>query len=201
MEPQPIFCKPPGENTGYLFETRNKTIKGRIQFRSLDLAVDLPVIHDWTTQPYTARFWQLNVDPAELNSIYQSMLANPLAHSFIGTLDEKMVCQVDCYHVSAEEIKEHIADHGQGNCGLHILMLPPRESQKGLTEAMLKAFTEFYFSFDQARTLYGEPDTHNQWGNIAAKRAGFHFQKTISLSYKTANLYSITRDQYFNSLT
>lgn len=196
----PLFIKPAVHQSDPLFTAVSKEPPGMIGFRSLDLESDLSKIHSWTTQAYTARFWQLNVDPTGLHAIYESMLDNPLAHSFIGTLDGKIVCQIDCYHVSAEEIGDHISDRGPGHCGLHILMLPPRESQKGLTELMLRAFTQFYFSFHQAEALYGEPDAANQWGNIAARRAGFHFQKTISLSYKTANLYCITREQFFQSL-
>ena len=50
--------------------------------------------------------------------------------------------------------------------------------------------------FPEAETLYGEPDAANTPANLAAKRAGFQFQKTIQLSYKTANLYAITKDQF-----
>jgi RimJ/RimL family protein N-acetyltransferase len=123
------------------------------------------------------------------------VLDNPSAHSFIGLFNNKMVCQIDCYHASADELKDHVAI-SSGNCGLHILMLPPRQLQKGLTVAMLKAFIKFFFSFGAAQTLFGEPDHRNTAANIAAKRSGFEFQKQIPLSYKTANLYSITKQQF-----
>ncbi len=195
MSHQLCFFKPPAEYFQPLFTIIDNCLEKEISFRSLNLSSDLETIHSWITQPYTAKFWQMNVDRSELHNIYQSILCNPLAHSFIGTLDDRTVCQIDLYHVSAEEIKEHVAA-GPGDCGLHILMLPPRESAKGLTEAMLRAFTGFYFSHVEAKTLYGEPDIANHWGNLAAKRSGFHFQKTITLSYKTANLYSITKTQF-----
>lgn len=195
MNPSPVFFKPRADHNQPVFFKTDPHFQNQISFRSLDLDNDLPTIHGWTSQPYAAKFWQLNVDLGELRNIYQSILDNLLAHSFIGLLRDRIVCQIDCYHVSAEEIKDHVPDH-PGHCGLHILMCPPRESLKGLTEAMLKAFTEFYFSHPEAETLYGEPDFTNRWGNIAAQRAGFQFLKTIPLSYKTANLYAITKDQF-----
>ena len=192
----PAFFKPESDFSEPLFSTTNKNLEATITFRSLILGDDLSTLHYWVTQPYTEKYWQLNVSESELRSIYQNILDNPLSHSFIATIDGKMVCQVDLYHVGQEEIKDHITEQSSGHCGLHILMLPPRESRKGLTEAMLQAFTEYFFSFLEAEVLYGEPDIANQWGNIAAKRAGFQLQKTITLSYKTANLYAITKQQF-----
>ncbi len=195
--PPPLFCKPIPEmkEDELLFLITDKELNGKIAFRSLDLATDIDIIHNWVNQPYTRRYWQMNVDKQSLYDTYTTVLYNPLAHSFIGLFNGKMVCQVDLYNVEADELKDHV-EVIPGNCGLHILMLPPRQSQKGLTESMLKAFIKFYFSFSAANCLYGEPDCRNSGANIAAKRAGFEFIKTIILSYKTANLYSITKQQF-----
>lgn len=182
-----------------LFLLTDKDLNGTISFRSLDLGTDIDLIYAWVNQPYAKRYWQMNGDREILIAAYKTILANPVAHSFIGLFDNKIVCQIDCYAVAADELKEHV-DSSPGNCGLHILMCPPRELQKGLTENILRAFSKFFFSFGAAQTLYGEPDHRNTAANLAAKRSGFEFQKTIQLSYKTANLYSITRDQFFQSL-
>jgi RimJ/RimL family protein N-acetyltransferase len=192
-----LFCKPlPGMHpTELLFLVKDKELSGTISFRSLCLTTDIDTIHDWVNQPYSRRYWQMNVDKASLSDSYTSLLNSPEAHSFIGLFNNKIVCQIDCYLVAADELKDHV-EVSPGNCGLHILMLPPRESQKGLTESMLRAFIKFYFSFSAATTLYGEPDHRNTAANLAAKRTGFEFQKQITLSYKTANLYSITKQQF-----
>lgn len=193
----PLFCKPlPGMRPAeILFLLTDKDLNGTIAFRSLSLSNDIDTLHDWVNQPYTLRYWQMNENKESLSSTYRTVLDNPLAHSFIGLFNGKMVCQVDLYNVEADELKDHV-EVIPGNCGLHILMLPPRQSQKGLTESMLKAFIKFYFSFSAANCLYGEPDCRNSAANIAAKRAGFEFIKTITLSYKTANLYAITKQQF-----
>lgn len=193
----PLFCKPlPGMHSAeLLFLLTDKDLNGSIAFRSLSLSNDIDTLHDWVNQPYTRRYWQLNENKESLISTYRAVLDNPLAHSFIGLFNGKMVCQVDLYNIGADELKDHV-EVTPGNCGLHILMLPPRQSQKGLTESMLKAFIKFYFSFSAANCLYGEPDCRNRAANIAAKRAGFEFVKTIPLSYKTANLYAITKTHF-----
>jgi len=164
----PLFCKPlPGTHSAeLLFLLPDKDLNGTITFRSLCLDTDLDTLHDWVNQPYTRRYWQLNENKESLTSTYRTVLDNPLAHSFIGLLNDKMVCQVDLYNVEADELKDHV-EVTSGNCGLHILMLPPRQSQKGLTESMLKAFIKFYFSFSAAEILFGEPDARNS----AAKKS------------------------------
>lgn len=192
-----LFCKPLFGMQAHeiLFFLTDKDLNGTIAFRSLSLSDDIDTIHDWVSQPYTRRYWQMNVDRKSFADTYTKLLNNPLAHSFIGLFNNKMVCQIDLYNVSADEIKDHV-EVSPGNCGLHILMLPPRQLQRGLTESMLRAFIKFYFSFGSAQTLYGEPDYRNAAANMAAKRAGFELLKQIKLSYKTANLYSITKQQF-----
>jgi len=193
-----LFCKPiPGmQENETLFLLPDKDLNGTISFRTLSLTNDIDTIHNWVNQPYTRRYWQMNGDKQTLYKTYATLLVNPSAHSFIGLFDGSMVCQIDCYHVSVDELKDHV-DGSAGNCGLHILMLPPRQSQKGLTEAMLNAFIKFFFSFGAAQILFGEPDHRNSAANLAAKRTGFEFLKTIKLSYKTANLYAITKQQFY----
>lgn len=197
-----LCCKPfPGMRPDeILFLLTNKELNGTIAFRSLDLSTDLGLIHNWVNQPYAKKYWQMDGDESALHDTYKAILNNPQAHSFVGVFDEKIVCQIDCYDVSADELKNHV-EPLPGHCGIHILMHPPRQSLKGLTEAMLRAFIQFFFSFSAAQTLYGEPDATNTAANIAAKRSGFAFQKTIQLSYKTANLYSISREQFFKSIS
>lgn len=192
-----LFCKPlPGmQPSEILFYLSNKHSNNSIAFRSLDIENDIDIIHNWVNQPYSRRFWQMNVDKQSLIESYTILINNPLSHSFIGLFNDKMVCQIDCYSIAADELKDHV-EVTAGNCGLHILMCPPRELTKDLTETMLKAFIKFYFSFSAAEILYGEPDERNTAANIAAKRSGFEFQKCIQLSYKTANLYSITKQLY-----
>jgi len=72
-------------------------------------------------------------------------------------------------------------------------MLPPKLSAKGLALEALRAFVEFYFSFSLSKKLYGEPDKENLLANLLARKVGFQFIKEVTLSYKTANLYLISK--------
>jgi hypothetical protein len=102
---------------------------------------------------------------------------------------------MDLYLVSEDELRGHV--NAQPNdAGMHLLMGPPREMQKGFSFYAIKCLQEYYFSFDESGDLYCEPDQNNYHANRLAINTGFQFLKTIELSYKTANLYRITRQQF-----
>lgn len=199
-QPATIFCKPvKTTHTGeLLYLGHDECRQSNISFRTLELDTDIEMLYDWVNQPYSKRFWQLNGSKTLLYNTCKSVLDNPNAHSFIGCCNEQPVCQVDLYNVAADELKDHTILEPD-DCGLHLLMIPPKQSSKGLSLLMLKHFIRFYFSFPQASRLFAEPDKENTVANLLAKRVGFQFLKSIHLSYKSANLYCITKHQFNES--
>lgn len=137
----------------------------------------------------------MNGSLTNLYSLYQEILKNPNAHSFIGMVNGDPVCQVDLYKLAEDEIRQHV-DHQSNDCGFHLLMQPPALMKKGISLYMLKHFFCFYFSHNEAENLFAEPDKENIHANRLAVKAGMHMVKQIPLSYKTANLYSITKTQF-----
>ncbi len=185
-EHPPLFIKP--QSNGILYACSMTDPDVTISFRSLDIEKDIGLIHPWANKEYAKRFWKLEGTKDIVKNVYRSVLNNPYAHSFIGLVNDRPFCQVDAYAVHADEIGEHIA-HQPGDCGIHLLMCPPREMKRGWSRAALLGFIEFYFSFNQARRLFAEPDHENFFANKLALSVGFKFLETIELSYKLANLY------------
>jgi RimJ/RimL family protein N-acetyltransferase len=184
-----LFCKPE-DRKRHLYST--ESLNGRLSFRSLDLEKDIDTVFSWVNQEYARAFWQMNGSKEVLKNTYRDLLDNPHAHSFIALLKDQPVGQIDLYLVEADELSNHV-DTAENDCGLHILMLPPRESKKNLAKDVLSAFIEFFFSHANAGKLYAEPDAANATANLLAKNTGFTFLKEIDLSSKTANLYCILR--------
>ena len=58
---------------------------------------------------------------------------------------------------------------------------------------------EYYFSFPEAERMYAEPDITNPRSNRILQQVGFQFIESIKMSYKTANLYVLTRDRFKHS--
>jgi RimJ/RimL family protein N-acetyltransferase len=126
---------------------------------------------------------------------YYNIQRNSNGHSFIGLLNGKPICQFDIYRVLADEIRQFITAD-QHDCGFHLLMGPKDKAISGLSLALIKAMLAYYFSFPQARRMYAEPDISNMRSNYLLQRAGFQFIQGITMSYKLANLYCLTRDQF-----
>lgn len=188
--------KPEIENHETLFARQIPPTGELLSIRSLNIGSDLKTIHHWVTQSYAQRFWQLNRSVNIIEGIYESVLQNPLTHSFIACIDEHPIAQIDVYAIITDELNEHIPGATAQDAGLHLLMCPPREMQKGWSKQVLLCFQEFYFGSPQTMDLYAEPDKENYHANRLAINTGFRFQKTIQLSYKTANLYRISRTDF-----
>ena len=194
-----LFCKPVDvthENEILYCRDQNA---GRVSFRSLQLSTDTSMIHNWVNQPYSKRFWGLNGSPELVQSTYEMLLNNPGAHSFIGLFNDRPVCQVDVYQVSADELSQHV-EADADDCGLHLLMAPPKYLNRKISLVMLRAFLDFYFSFPMAKRMYAEPDRDNILANRLAQRAGLRYLKPISLPSKKATLYCITREDFYSPL-
>lgn len=192
-----LFCKPVHSIAEeILYHKEDFRHPGTIHFRSLH-ETDFDMIHDWVNQPYAKKFWCLEGTRELIDDTYQNILQNQQAHSYIGLFNNRIVCQVDLYLVAADELKDHI-EHQPDDCGLHLLMAPPRQLKRGIALTMLRAFVSYYFSFPMAKRLFAEPDRENMPANVLAQKAGFKFLKSITLSTKKATLYCIQRENIFN---
>lgn len=185
----PLFCKPAhGDQSPILFSKFYPQLNGTIAFRSLNLKNDLRVIHQWVNQPYALEFWQMDGHFSQLVSIYQCMQYFPYAHSFIGMLNDQLICQLDVYALAVDELKEHI-EVQEHDAGFHLLMAPNNNPVHGLTTSVINAFKDYYFFFPQAKHLYGEPDITNKKSIALLAETGFKPIREIQMSYKKALLH------------
>jgi acetyl CoA:N6-hydroxylysine acetyl transferase len=185
-----LFCKP--EPGNFIYYSQFAHLPNLICFKSLDLEKDLPVIHRWVNMDYAKTFWQMEGSFEPLLEVYEKIMGHANAHSFVGFYGDQLICQLDLYMIGVDELSYHLPGEEE-HCGFHLLMAPRTKTIPGLTSALVRGFLEYYFSFPAAQKMYGEPDTRNQKSIALVKQAGFEFQRTISLSYKTAFLYSLSR--------
>lgn len=187
--------KPP--HSGIIFDKNFSEFETSISFRSLELDTDLVMLHQWTNAAYAKRFWLLEGTKTFLHKTYSAILNNPNTHAFIGLADGHPFCLIEMYALhTEEELLSHFPDAIPNDCGLHLLMCPPRELKKSWSTTALLAFQQYYFSFPSFTALYAEPDHQNVLANRLALQTGFRFMKTANLSYKTANLYQMTRQDF-----
>jgi acetyl CoA:N6-hydroxylysine acetyl transferase len=193
---EPLFIKPLYDPSFILFSKLIKKLDCTLSFRSCNLRTDVDLIYEWVNLEYALRFWQLDGERSRVYNIYYNIQRNSHAHSFIGLLNNEPICQIDIYRVLYDEIHQYIlAD--KNTCGFHLLMAPNEKPIHGLTAQIVQTFLEYYFSFPEAVIMYGEPDVNNIRSNRLLQELGFKLIQAISMSYKTANLYSINKNQFY----
>jgi len=191
-----LFCKPVLSEE-YLHQECFSLIHGTISFKSFNLLQHLSVMHEWVNMQYTTEFWQMSGSIGLFRSCYQCILQNPDAHSFVGFYNDQMICQFDVYRIAADEIAGHI-EHSENDCGFHLLMAPNKQPVHGLTNCVIAAFLNYYFFFPEAERMFAEPDINNIKSIRLLEDAGFKKLKTINMSYKTAHLYCIMREDFLS---
>jgi RimJ/RimL family protein N-acetyltransferase len=182
-----IHCKPLHNEIVYARFVDD--IHATIQWRSLDLDKDIERLHQWVNAPYTKRFWKLDATLLELEDLYKRLLSDAHRHAFTGLVNGEPFAHIEIYALHTDALAAHLPDADSNECGLHILMCPPRQLKKGWSYAALTTFMEYYFGFGCPYELYAEPDKDNQPANRLALECGFAYLKTAQLPDKIANVY------------
>jgi penicillin amidase len=77
-----------------------------------------------------------------------------------------------------------------------ITKLPDRSAH--FSKEVLLTTLHFMFSVPGTDRIIVEPDAANSAANKLVARTGFRFQKEIQLSYKKANLYWYTKEDFLS---
>lgn len=187
-----LFCKP-SSKSNILCEQEFEA-NHTLQFRSLILKKDLNILHHWSTR-HRCRFWQGEGSYEKMLVYYQSILKNPDAHSFIGILDEELICLIDIYRLTTDELGRHIQSK-PNDCRFHLVMAPCDQITPGLSRKVAEAFLRYFFSFTDSRYLYAEPDIYHSKACRFLEKCGFSFLQNIILSTKAASLYLMRKEQF-----
>jgi RimJ/RimL family protein N-acetyltransferase len=194
---KPIAIKPLAYAGGVIYKEYIDGL-GTLAFRSFELDRDEGMIHDWVNREYALRYWQLDGDRRRVRDTYYAIQRSGEGHSFIGLLNGLPICQFDVYRVLADEIQEFITAPGPQDCGFHLLMAPNEKPITGLSVTITRSMLRHYFQFPEAERMFAEPDVTNPRSNRILQQAGFQFIESIQMSYKTANLYVLTRERFLN---
>ncbi len=167
---------------------------GTIYWEHINLQKHLPKLYQWVGLPYAHRYWQMDhLSFDEFYAHYENTLAIGHATSLIGYYEGEMICQVDVYKCFHDEIAAHYPAN-IWDLGIHFLMAPIKHQPKpGLSVALMQSALRLLFSIQEVNKIMGEPDATNTKANELVRKAGFHFLHSITMSYKTANLYECTR--------
>lgn len=189
--------------SGYPFPTdltkevilfRRKFAETEIILKPLHLSRDIKTIHKWVNMPYAKEFWQMAGSIGELYTFYEKLMQSGKAYSLVAFLNNTPVAQIDYYDVPFDEVK-NFYDYKENDHGIHLLMAPNKLPVKSLTPHVMITALAFLFSLGIPRIM-GEPDAANEKANKLVQKVGFSFIGQIKMSYKVANLYQYTQEDF-----
>lgn len=170
---------------------------GEIRYRPLDLSIDLPFLHDWFNQD-RARYWGLQGKTRdEIGAIYarKQARAGYDVHMAVWGDSGERLCLVEAYDVALDPLRHHY-DHRPGDCGHHVFMAPGGRVMAGLTYYVFVANLEFMFADPARQRIVCEPDITNRKALMRFRQAGYRPLRVAHLSYKTAQLVHLSREQH-----
>jgi siderophore synthetase component len=170
---------------------------GKFSLRALRIPEDILCIHSWVNLDY-ARYWGLagsSVEEVEAEYLRISQRAEV----FLGFFNDRPVFLMECYDPKDHEVGEHYCWQA-GDRGMHLLVAPAERPIANFTWSVFTTILDFLFSDPKTQRIVVEPDIRNEKIHVLNRRAGFEYQKLITLSNKTARLEFCTREQYRSAL-
>lgn len=170
---------------------------GRFSLRPFSLETDMIQLYSWVSQPY-AHFWGMQgMSLEEATEEYRQLLNR--SQIYIGEFQNNAVFLLEVYDPKTDVLADHYPVQS-GDCGMHILVADTQQPIHGFTWAVFQVVMRFILSDLQVKRIVVEPDSCNKRIHALNARAGFVFERLITLPHKTARLEFCTRQQFFDAL-
>ncbi|EAY27071.1 GNAT family N-acetyltransferase [Microscilla marina] len=181
-------------NTEVVF-SRDIPSLGRFDLRPFSLEKDTAFLHEWVNQPYAQYWGMLNSSVQEVHEAYRDLLATPGYEIYVAFWQGKPVFMTECYDPTHDLLANYY-EVQPGDRGMHVLVAPPDQKIKGFTWAVFTTVMDFLFANEGVKRVVVEPDLRNDKIHALNKRAGFVYNKVLTLPHKTAHLAFCTHAQY-----
>ncbi|WP_348943773.1 GNAT family N-acetyltransferase [Chitinibacter sp. FCG-7] len=158
---------------------------GLFELRPLSSA-DFGLLHQWVTAP-RASFWGMQqATPEEVAHCYRQQIESAHCAPYLAFYAGQPAFLLETYDPAHDELGQHYAVQA-GDIGMHFLVAPASgPAVHGFTRAVMQTILAFLFSQSRHLRVVVEPDVNNQKIHPINRDAGFCYQHTIELSYKTA---------------
>lgn len=183
-------------NEFFIFKKYVPTI-GTFRLRPLQIPQDIALIHNWVNREYASYWGLLGYSVEQVEAEYRKISEQAMV--YLGFCNDQPAFVLECYDPEHHELSQHYAWQS-GDRGMHILVAPAERPIANFTGSVFTVIMDFMFSDPKVQRIVVEPDVNNEKIHILNERAGFEYQKIITLAHKTAHLAFCTREQYLSAL-
>jgi RimJ/RimL family protein N-acetyltransferase len=168
---------------------------GTLSLRPLDLATDVPTLHNWVTQPYAQYWGLLTATVDDVRTEYERIERTGYHQAFLGAHDGRPAFLMERYQPAHDPVGE-VYQPAPGDIGMHVLVAPPEQRVPGFTGVVFETILDYLFSDPLVDRVVVEPDVRNTKIQDLNQRMGFRKHSIVTLPGKQAWLSFCTRDQY-----
>jgi len=170
---------------------------GEFQIRPL-CSHDFQLLHQWVTAPRAAFWGMQNASLAEVTDCYQQQINSQHCWPYLALHNGKPAFLLETYDPAQDELGQHYTVL-PGDIGMHFLVAPADGAPvHGYTRAVMATILAFLFANAKVQRVVVEPDVNNQKIHPLNRDAGFQYQYTVALSYKTAWFATCDRSTFLN---
>ena len=160
---------------------------------------DLPILYQWMHAEHVIPQWQLNKSELELHIFFEKMLADDHQRLYLMTIDGQPVGYAEIYECYRDRIARYYPSE-KYDLGIHILLGEQDSLGRGHFYPTLSMLVEFIFSYTpDCSKVVAEPDSEISMFHRLAKGIGYEEQKKIRLPEKTASLFFLYRNNFYQS--
>nr|WP_314899520.1 GNAT family N-acetyltransferase [uncultured Deefgea sp.] len=172
---------------------------GEFQIRPL-CSSDFQLLHQWVTAP-RATFWGMqDATLVEVADCYQQQIDSHFSWPYLAFHNGKPAFLLETYDPAWDELGQHYTML-PGDIGMHFLVAPADGAPvHGFTRAVMATILAFLFADAKVQRVVVEPDVNNQKIHPLNRDAGFQYQHTVALSYKTAWFATCDRSTFLNPI-
>ncbi|WP_109833039.1 GNAT family N-acetyltransferase [Reichenbachiella versicolor] len=171
---------------------------GSIDLIPFDLNIHAEKVHSWVIQPYAVYWGMMDNTLEQFIDNYKELLAPDYYEAYVGVLDGEVIFLAEIYDPKFDQISEYIEIKG-GDVGMHLLVAPPKKRITNFTWHVFSTVMNFLFTNSDCHRVVVEPDVRNGKIHILNKKAGFKYQKLISLPHKNAWLATCTKQDFMTA--
>ncbi|PBB07930.1 siderophore biosynthesis protein [Kocuria sp. WRN011] len=164
----------------------------RFEFRHVAVDRDLPVLHDWLSQPRAAAWHLVDASQQAVATEYRRMAEAPSETAWLVHENGHPLALVETYDPACSPLTE-VFPVRDGDAGLHLFLAPTSEPVSGTTGAVMAAALDLLWADPVVQRVLVEPDVHNHAVRAVNRKAGFRELEHVVLPDKTACLSVLER--------
>lgn len=153
---------------------------------------DLPVLHDWLSQPRAAAWHLVDASQQAVATEYRRMAEDPSETAWLVHENGHPLALVETYDPACSPLTE-VFPVRDGDAGLHLFLAPTSEPVSGTTGAVMAAALDLLWADPVVQRVLVEPDVHNHAVRAVNLKAGFRELEHVVLPGKTACLSVLER--------